>query len=280
MHPEDPNKPKDTRKKIDPERVFHPEPEEPKRDKPDSWLITMSRDDENLLGGILTYMTDTKEPIVMYDLKGYMIVSKGGRQMRITVSNGEWSVPTVSGEVLHPDIKASIQLVYGDEFDVHEVYVLTIGKYVSAELLVLRHPYSFGDELGNYRTMILGARCAGEYYLEKISMNFRADYILETITDLNDDIYRFQEDFQTVFKDMYSELEHIVSQPRQEKLLEDLRDVIKEYSENMMKLIDLRLMLNKRSDMLEEGMNLVELETVSKKDMLNKPEIVLELDKF
>ena len=175
-------------------------------------------------------------------------------------------------------MKASIQLVYGDEFDVHEVYVLTIGKYVLAELLVFRSTMDFGDEIGNCRAMILGARCAGEYYLEKIALSFR-DHVMETDTDPNEDIYSFQEGFQADFKRLYSELEHIVGRSRQEKTLEDLRDMIKEYSENMIKLIDLRLALNKRSDMLEEGMKLVELETVSKKDMLNKPEIVLELDK-
>ena len=77
---------------------------------------------------------------------------------------------------------------------------------------------------------------------------------------------------------MYSELEHMVSWPRHEKPLEDLRDVIKEYSENMIKLINLRLALNKRSDLLDEGKKLVDLETISKKDMLNNPEIILELD--
>lgn len=278
MHPEDPNKPKDTRKKIDPTRVLHPEPEEPKRDKPDHWSISLSRDDEGLLGGGLTYMTDTKEPVVMHDLNGYIIVSKGERQMRINVSDDVWSIPTVDGEIVHTDMKASIRLVYGDEFHVNEIYVLTIGKYVSAELLVFRSTADFGDEIGNYRAMILGARCAGEYYLEKISISFR-DHVVETDADQNEDIYSFQADFQTDLKRLYSELEHIVGRSRQEKILEDLRYMIREYSENMMKLIDLRLVLNKRSDMLEEGMNLVELETVSKKDMLNKPEIVLELDK-
>ena len=193
---------------------MHPEDfpiiEDVKKDKPDYWSISMSRDNEDLLGGTLIYITDNKEPVVMYDLKGYMIVSKGDRKMRITISDGEWSVPNANGEIIHPDIKASIQLVHGDGNDIYEIYVLTVGKYVSAELLVFRSKADYGSELDKYRTMILGARCAGEYYLEKIQMIFHADYILDTITDPNEDIY---------------------------------------------------------------------LETVSKKDMLNKQEIVLELDK-
>lgn len=92
--------------------------------------------------------------------------------------------------------------------------------------------------------------------------------------DPDDDIYYFKRDFQK----MYSDLEYMVSWPRHEKALEDLRDVIKEYSENMIKSINLRLALNKRYDLINEGVNLVDLKTISKREMLDNPEIILELD--
>lgn len=93
--------------------------------------------------------------------------------------------------------------------------------------------------------------------------------------DPNDDIWYFKRDFIK----MYSELQHIVSWPRYEEPLEDLRDTIKEYSEDMLKLINLRLAFSKRTKLMEEGKRLVDLETFSKGEMLNNPEIILELDK-
>ena len=91
----------------------------------------------------------------------------------------------------------------------------------------------------------------------------------------DDDIWYFKRDF----KQMYSELEHIVSWDRHEEPLEDLRKVIKEYSEDMLKLLNLRLAFTKRTKLLEEGKRLVDLKTFSKGEMLNNPEIILELDK-
>lgn len=77
---------------------------------------------------------------------------------------------------------------------------------------------------------------------------------------------------------MYEEIKHMVSWPRNEEPLENLRDTIKEYSEDMLKLLNLRLASIKRTKLLEEGKRLVDLKTFSKGEMLNKPEIILELD--
>lgn len=93
--------------------------------------------------------------------------------------------------------------------------------------------------------------------------------------DLDDDINNFRREF----REMIYKLRYLAERPHHVESLEDLRDAIKEYSDDMIKLLNLKIAFIKRSELLEEGKRLVDLKTFSKGEMLNNPGIILELDK-